>query len=261
MAARGLVAYLLLGALPLAVALSPRTSAAAPRCRDRTVAVAATAPPGRPEGAPSRRQRRWAEPCQEEEEEDEDGLLDRREAAFALLGSLWAATTTQFGAPAPAAATVGAEARLAFPDPLQGLADRAGRKCLAESLGNRECLVYAGDGAALYGGADAARLRDRLAAARTALAEQLPKLLAARQWSQVAGLLTGPLGELGRTMGQVAGLLAEPDRRAAAERQGQVVKRDLYAVSAAVDRKDAAAAQAAYEAALRDLDAFIQSVS
>lgn len=46
------------------------------------------------------------------------------------------------GRPQPAAAVYGVDAKMSFPDPIQGLADRNGKQCLVESLGNRECLVY-----------------------------------------------------------------------------------------------------------------------
>lgn len=56
-----------------------------------------------------------------------------------------------------------------------------------------------------------------------------------KKWSQVTGVLTGPLGELVRTMGQLADLSLDSD---AAKEKVKLVKKDLCAVGAAVDRHE-----------------------
>ena len=68
-----------------------------------------------------------------------DQEMDRREAAFALLGSLWATTTMM---PSPAHAVYGADAKIEMPNMMENMANRASKQCLVESLGNRECLVW-----------------------------------------------------------------------------------------------------------------------
>ncbi|GKZ01068.1 hypothetical protein MPSEU_001058500 [Mayamaea pseudoterrestris] len=201
------------------------------------------------------RKRRTCDPCQTIEDENNplNIILDRREAAFAMLGAIWASTTTPYAAHA----ATGDEARLAFPDPLQGLNDRNSKQCLVESLGNRECLVYMADQESLlYKGADYQLLIKRIESMYGVLKDQLPKLIETKKWTQVTGVLTGPLGELVRTMNQVQKLVGT-EKTAACEKQVQVVKKDLYAISAAIERKDVRKAMAAYEATVKDLAAFI----
>jgi hypothetical protein len=88
-------------------------------------------------------------PDDDEEAEGDDLLLeDRREALFAMMGSLWAAgalpTTLLF--PEAGNAAFGDDAKILVPDLVQGFSDRNNKQCLIESLGNnRECLVYQGD--------------------------------------------------------------------------------------------------------------------
>ena len=140
------------------------------------------------------------------------------------------------------------------------MADRVGKQCLVESLGNRECLVYMDENALLYKGADYQLLLTRVGTAYGVLKEQLPKLIEAKKWTQVTGVLTGPLGELVRTMIQITKLV-DADMVAACEKQVQVVKKDLYGISAAVEKKDVTKAMAAYDAAVKDLGSFIVDYS
>ena len=208
-----------------------------------------------------RRRRRACDPCNVDVEQETDSssssslLLDRREAAFALLGALWATTTS----PLAAHALSGDAANLALPNVLQGMSDRLSKQCLVESLGNRECLVYQEDAdKLLYKGADTRVLLERMERAAVVLTTQLPPLLEQKKWSQVLGVLTGPLGELIKTMQAIAKLQDDPTLLS--ERQVQVVKRDLYAITAAVDKKDVSKALAAYELTANDLAVFIKGL-
>jgi hypothetical protein len=78
--------------------------------------------------------------------------LDRREAAFAMLGGLWAVgslpTSWLFSEPKIANA-YGEDATMELPDIIGGMSDRVNKKCLVESLGTRQCLVYMDDEANL----------------------------------------------------------------------------------------------------------------
>jgi len=87
--------------------------------------------------------------------------LDRREAAFAMLGALWATTTLAFPTQ-EAQAVYGSDAKIEMPNVIQGLNDRATKQCLVESLGNRECLVYMDPDNKLYQGADSQKLLQKV---------------------------------------------------------------------------------------------------
>ena len=200
------------------------------------------------------------DPCQQEDEDEDDLLLDRREAAFAMLGTLWATTGVALPLFFPqdyAHATYGEDAKIALPNPIEAMSDRATKQCLVESLGNRECLVYAGDEEKLlYKGADTRALLERIDKASAALAT-IPQLAGDKKWSQVTGILTGPMGELIRNMGQLADL---SENAAAAKAHIKQVKLDLYAISAAVDQKNQAKVIQAHEAATNSLVAFVKSL-
>lgn len=192
---------------------------------------------------------------------DNDSVQSRREAAYALVGNLWAVglvpTAWLFDSPLVAHAS-GQEAKMVFPNPLESMNDRATRVCLVESLGNRECLVYQEDAdKLLYKGADAGKLLERIERATLALST-IPELANGKRWSQISGVLTGPCGELIRTMGQVAAL-SEKDESTFKTRINQL-KNDLYAMQAGVDRKDTATVLKFHQAATADLVAFIKSL-
>ena len=197
------------------------------------------------------------DPCAPLDQKD-DEPLDRREAAFAMLGTVWAAgalpTTLLF--PTSAHAAYGDEPKIALPNPYQAMADRATKQCLVESLGNRECLVYADDANKLYQGADSRMLLERIEKASVALAS-IPALAEQKKWSQVSGVMTGPMGELIRNMGLLADLSENP---AAAKGKIKQVKTDLYAISGAVERKDGVGVLKGHEAATADLVLFVKSL-
>jgi len=180
-----------------------------------------------------------------------------------MLGAVWATTSAiptsmLFPRPERAEAATGDFANIVLPDVYQGMADRATKQCLVESLGNRQCLLYADDGAKIYQGADNQALLDRVDRASAALAT-LPELIEAKKWSKVTGVMTGPMGELVRTMGQLADLSSN-EGGAPARQKIKALKNDLYAISAAVDRKDVAGAGKGHAAATDDLVAFLRAL-
>lgn len=199
-------------------------------------------------------------PCPEPED---DVFQDRREALFAGLGALWAVTTSGTGlsaaaavflSPELAAAEYGADAKIELPNPVQQAEDRANKQCLVESLGNRECLVYEQDAAnKLYQGVDSNVLLGRMEPAIAALAS-IPVLVESKQWSKVTGVLTGPIGELVRTMVQLS------LDNATAQSAVKAVKKDLYALQDCVSRKDGAQVLKYHAAATNDLAAFVKSL-
>jgi hypothetical protein len=207
---------------------------------------------------------RCAGPCPEPAE---DWLQDRREALFAGMGALWAAWSGPAAisgivemVPDVAMAEYGADAKIEMPNPLQQTIDRASKQCLVESLGSRECLVYESDAAdKLYQGVDSALLLGRLEAAAAALAT-IPGYVQVKQWSKVSGVLTGPLGELIRTMGQLSQSATSEENFAESARFIKRVKNDLYAISDAVSRKDGAQVLKFHTDATNDLVAFLKAL-
>jgi len=187
-------------------------------------------------------------------DDDDDSLdvsLDRREAMFALLGTLWATLPRS-----PAHAVYGTDAKLELPNPMEGMSNRVNKQCLVETLGNRECLVYMDDATKfLYQGADGQVLVTRVEKASSALAS-IPPLIETKKWSAVQGVMTGPMGELISTMGQLAKL--SESKTDVLQSKIKSVKTDLYAIQAAVDRKDPTAALKAHTAATNDLVAFVK---
>jgi len=209
------------------------------------------------------------DPCQrilkdsdEAKEDDDIAMEDRREAAFAMLGSLWAVTSflpTFLLFPEAAQAAYGQDAKIVLPNPIDTMIERASKQCLVETLGNRECLVWEGDENKLYQGADGRLLLERVEKALSSLAN-IPALIEQKKWSQVNGILTGPLGDLVRTMNQLAALSATEDGAAAAKQKVNTVKNDLYGVAASIEKKLGDKALQYHQAATNDLVAFIKSL-
>jgi hypothetical protein len=199
------------------------------------------------------------DPCARFEPEDNVDL-DRREAFFSMLGVAWAAgvlPAALLDAPQPAHAEYGLDAKIELPNPYQSLSDRQSKRCLVESLGTRECMVYEDDANKLYQGANGKLLLDRVEAAAQALSQQVPLLVETKKWSQVSGVLTGPMGELLRNMNLLVEL---SENKVLAKSNVNLVKTDLYAMSAALERKQGEAVMKSQAAALGHLVDFVKSL-
>ena len=70
------------------------------------------------------------------------GRVNRRLAMLAMICHCAGGTVSMTMSPSVANAVYGSDAKMTFPDPIQSMSDRAGKQCLVESLGTRECLVY-----------------------------------------------------------------------------------------------------------------------
>uniref|UniRef100_A0A7S4MN82 Uncharacterized protein n=1 Tax=Odontella aurita TaxID=265563 RepID=A0A7S4MN82_9STRA len=105
----------------------------------------------------------------------------------------------------------------------------------------------------LYKGADSEVQLRRLLEASSRLPE-IPGLASAKKWSQVQGVLTGPLGTLIQTMNTVGKDSTEAKKAAA------LVKQDVLAISQEASKKSEAGCVKATEAATRDLEAFVKLV-
>ena len=188
--------------------------------------------------------------CPEDNDDDDD--MDRREALFAMFGSLVASMSV----PVAASATYGADAKIELPNPMEAMANRQSGQCLVESLGNRECLVYLDPANKLYQGADNRVLLERVEKASQSLA-MIPSLIELKNWSQVCGILLGPLGTLVQTMALLTKLSENGSEAAEYARKTKIAMNNVFQ---AVERKEGAKAIAAHEEATQSLVAFVKAL-
>jgi hypothetical protein len=106
----------------------------------------------------------------------------------------------------------------------------------------------------LYNGADREMQLIRIKDAVLEL-QKIPEIAAAKKWSQVQGILTGPLGTLTQTMTTVAGKVPSAEIKTAFQK----VKTDLYAIGTAAIKKSDAGCIEATQAALKDLEVFVKA--
>jgi hypothetical protein len=178
-------------------------------------------------------------PCEELPDDDID--QSKREATFAMLGSVWALgmLPTSLVFPTAANAAYGAGTNMNFPNPAEGLIIDPNTKAPPIQL---------------YKGLDRKPLLERLERQSVALAT-IPELVESKKWSKVTGVLTGPMGELLATMKQ----LAETSENAVATKESmKQIKLDLYDITAAVKKKDVDKATEKTLAVQSDLAAFIK---
>jgi hypothetical protein len=178
--------------------------------------------------------------------------MDRREAVYAMLGSLLAI----FSVPAAASAARGQDAKIELPNPIESMSKRVTGQCLVETLGNRECLVYLDPANKLYQGADTSVLLLRIEKASEALAS-VPKLIESRKWSQITGILTGPMGTLVTTMNELVKL---SENKSETAMLAKTTKEALIAIGQFADKKQCEKALEAHESATQNLVAFVKSL-
>lgn len=175
-----------------------------------------------------------------------------------LLISMPFAANAIYGAAANA--VYGADANIQMPNIAQGMADRANKQCLVESLGNRECLVYEDPDNKLYKSADNKILIERLGTSVEAL-KRLPGYIENKQWSNVQSVLTGPMGSLSYTQNELVKLIDEEPVKSQCRDLTGNIRKDLYAISAAIGAKDGKQALINYERASEKLEKFVKLVS
>jgi hypothetical protein len=105
----------------------------------------------------------------------------------------------------------------------------------------------------LYKGADPAVLLRRLQEADKRL-DDISGLAEQKKWSQITGLLTGPLGTFSQTLNQIA----TPDSGKKVIDACKTVKTDLIAIGRAASQKDGEACTAKAQQASQDLEAFVK---
>ncbi len=102
---------------------------------------------------------------------------------------------------------------------------------------------------ALYKGVDPVVLLRRLQDASNRL-QEIPALAATKKWSQVQGLLTGPLGTMSQTLNQ----FGDPKVQGASKK----LKADLIAIGQAASKKNEQECIAMAEQASNDLKMFLE---
>jgi hypothetical protein len=175
-------------------------------------------------------------PCEELPDDDVD--LSKREATFAMLGSIWAIgmLPTALVFPEAANAAYGASSNM----PAQGL--------IQERPKDRAKATVQ------YQGQDNQRVLDRLEKQSDALAT-IPDLIEDKKWSKVTGVLLGPMGELLQTMGKLADT---SENGVAARDVMKQTKLDLYAITAAVGKKNVDKATQLTLAVQSDIASFVK---
>mmetsp|Transcript_1729 Transcript_1729/g.3695 ORF Transcript_1729/g.3695 Transcript_1729/m.3695 type:complete len:257 (+) Transcript_1729:10-780(+) len=183
--------------------------------------------------------------------ESEGNANDSRRAFLAT------ALAFTFAKPTVSNAVYGEDAKILIPDVVQNMADRNTKQCLVESLGTRECLVYLDPDNQLYKGSDADLLFERLGSSFAAL-KDVPTYIENKQWSKILCTLTGPMGTLSSTMNE---LIKNVDENEVIKILSVDIRKDLYAIAAAAERKNGNEAYNAYEKAEKKLDKFVTLVS
>mmetsp|Transcript_4685 Transcript_4685/g.9898 ORF Transcript_4685/g.9898 Transcript_4685/m.9898 type:complete len:254 (+) Transcript_4685:93-854(+) len=183
----------------------------------------------------------------------------RRSFLNTATASVWVTCASAFN-PAVAHATYGQDAKMVMPDIVQGISDRTNKQCLVESLGNRECLVYLDPDNQLYKGSDAQILFERLAKSANAL-KDVPQYVDTKQWSKVLGVLTGPMGSLSSTMNELVKITESEEVKNTCKSLSVDIRKELYAIAGAVDRKNQKDALVAYEKSVEKLDKFVKLIS
>jgi hypothetical protein len=138
--------------------------------------------------------------------------------------------------------------RLKLPNPMEAITNRVNGQCLVETLGNRECLVYL----------DPARqssIRALITLCFWHVSEKaseslalIPGLIEQRKWSQVSGVLLGPLGTLVETMNQLTKLSANGSKAAALAAK---TKTNMYDIFQAAEKKTGEKALIAHDKATK----------
>mmetsp|Transcript_16938 Transcript_16938/g.36624 ORF Transcript_16938/g.36624 Transcript_16938/m.36624 type:complete len:235 (-) Transcript_16938:282-986(-) len=187
----------------------------------------------------------------------EDNVHDSRRT---FLISAAATLECTIAKPSASNAVYGADAKIEMPDIVQGMSDRNNKQCLVESLGNRECLVYLDPENQLYKGSDAGILFERLAKSIAAL-EDVPQYIENKQWNKVQGVLTGPMGTLSSTMNEIVKIVDDAGVQSKCKVLSVDIRKDLYAIAAAADKKQVREASVSYEKAEQKLYQFVSLVS
>ena len=106
----------------------------------------------------------------------------------------------------------------------------------------------------LYKGADPLVLLQRLQEADKRLGE-IPMLADQKKWSQIQGIITGPLGTLGQTINQIS---TAPDASSQVKVAAKKVKSDVIAIGTAASKKNGSVCADMSTIASNDLESFVK---
>ena len=105
----------------------------------------------------------------------------------------------------------------------------------------------------IYKGPDPETQLRRIGEAGSRIPE-IAQLVEEKKWSQVQGIISGPLGTLLQDLNSVASIAGTKEAKDAAK----VVKADLFEIGAAAGRKDSAPAIKSAGKAAKDLEKFVK---
>ena len=114
------------------------------------------------------------------------------------------------------------------------------------------------EGAFLYQGPDPKVQLQRLLDATKRL-DSIAPLAADKKWSQIQGLLTGPLGTLGQTLTAIASNASSKSSTAELTAKSKKVKEDIFNINLAASKKNPEAVVANAKAAQASLEAFVRA--
>ena len=115
------------------------------------------------------------------------------------------------------------------------------------------------DSTTLYQGADPATVLGRLSVSERRLGE-VYTLAEEKKWSQITGLVTGPLGTLSMTMNQIVSITStnSPKKTKQVQEAVRKVKEDILGIGQAAARKNTIACTKQTDLASADLKALLQ---
>lgn len=170
---------------------------------------------------------------------NEEEIMTACQTRRGILGATICALVGTFADQQPACAKYGDSSNMELPNYIEYLLEKNAQGSAA--------------GGALYRGADPVVLLRRLQEADNRLKE-IPQLANEKKWSQVQGVLTGPLGTLSQTLNQIA----TPDSDKQVQTASKKLKADLIDIGQAAAKKNAEACVAKAGEASKDLVSFLE---
>lgn len=161
---------------------------------------------------------------------------DRRDFLKSVVTSL--GTTAAVASAIPTVANAGASSNIVMPNYIEYLIEKN-----AQGQPNPDLI---------YKGPDVETQLRRIGEAGNRLPE-IATLAEEKKWSQVQGIITGPLGTLLQTMNSVVSIAGTKEAKDAAK----LVKTDLFEIGAAAGRKESASCVKAADKASKDLAKFV----
>jgi hypothetical protein len=157
---------------------------------------------------------------------------------FLLSSSFTLGTITLIGSPKPANAAYGDSSNLELPNYIEFLIEKN---------------TVADPDSVLYKGPDPKIQLKRLLEASKRL-EDIPPLAADKKWSQVQGILTGPLGTLAQTLNAIS-----KDSTPEVQAKAKKVKETIFSINTAASKKNEAEVVSKAKQAESELEAFVRA--